>query len=76
MQGDGTMKATYGNIQRYVKNKSGKSVKTCWIADVKRSHHLTTRVSANRLDKDTVKYPCPKDRWQEIEDALAHFGLL
>ena len=70
------MKATYANIQKYVKNKYNRRVKTCWIADVKRVHGLTTRTASNRLSSNKVQYPCPEDRRQEIEDSLKHFEML
>lgn len=51
---------TYKEIQKYYKEKYNTSIKTCWIADVKRELGLPTRKAYNRLNDDFVKYPCPK----------------
>ncbi|MNQ94592.1 hypothetical protein D3C85_1101140 [compost metagenome] len=52
---------TYKTIQELYKNQFNKTIKTCWIADVKRELGLTTRISKNRINKDSVKYPCPNE---------------
>lgn len=52
---------TYKTIQELYKNQFNKTIKTCWIADVKRELGLTTRISKNRISKDYVKYPCPNE---------------
>jgi hypothetical protein len=52
---------TYKNIQLLFKNEFNRTIKTCWIADVKRELGLTTRVSKNRINQNTVKYPCPEN---------------
>lgn len=52
---------TYKNIQLLFKNEFDRTIKTCWIADVKRELGLTTRVSKNRINQNTVKYPCPEN---------------
>jgi hypothetical protein len=51
----------YKKIQELYKNEFNRTIKTCWIADVKRELNLTTRVSANRISTDSVKYPCPNE---------------
>lgn len=50
---------TYKNIQQLYKDQFNKTIKTCWIADVKRELGLTTRILKNRISNKTVKYPCP-----------------
>ena len=45
-------------IQEHYKKTFGKTIKTCWIADVKRELGQTTRKSHNRLNENSVKYPC------------------
>lgn len=70
------MKGTYKDIQEYVKKKYSKTVKTCWIADVKRSHGLTKRKSPNRLTPNSVTNPCPDEHREKIEDALRHFNCV
>ncbi len=46
-------------MQSLFKTEFNKTIKTCWIADVKRELGLTKRVSANRINQNSVKYPCP-----------------
>ena len=53
---------TYKEIQKKAKEDLGKSVKSCWIADVKRELGTTTRVAYNRASIPKVKYPCPDGR--------------
>lgn len=50
---------TYKTIQTLFKNEFNKTIKTCWIADVKRELGLITRISKNRININSVKYPCP-----------------
>ena len=52
---------TYKTIQILFKTEFNKTIKTCWIADVKRELKLTKRVSANRINQNSVKYPCPNN---------------
>ena len=70
------MSGTYKDIQEYVKKKYSIVIKTCWIADVKRAHGLTKRQSPNRLTPNSVKYPCPDEHREKIEDALRHFKCI
>lgn len=49
---------TYKEIQGNYKRNYKRTIKTCWIADVKRSMGLTNRKAANRVGQK-VKYPCP-----------------
>lgn len=51
---------TYKKVQSIYKTKHGKTVKSCWIASIKRELNLTTRKAYNRLHNDKVKYPCPE----------------
>ncbi|GAA4776668.1 MULTISPECIES: hypothetical protein [Flavobacterium] len=50
---------TYKMIQELYRETFNRTIKTCWIADVKRELGQTTRKSYNRLDGNSVKYPCP-----------------
>lgn len=68
--------ATYRQIQDDVQARHGRTVKTCWIADVKSSHGLTTRVAPNRESIQKRKYPCPPDVWPIIEDSMRRFGMI
>ena len=66
---------TYAKIQEYVKRKYGFVPKSCWIADVKEKCGLTVRKAWSRKT-NVRKYPCPKDKFAAIKEALNHFGLL
>ncbi len=50
--------ATYAAIQVDVRGQTGRVPKTCWIADVKVRHGLTTRRAPNRRGEGRV-HPCP-----------------
>jgi len=49
---------TYKAIQTEYRRLYNKTIKSCWIAHVKREMKLTTRMAYNRLKPDAVKYPC------------------
>ncbi|MDE1831787.1 MAG: hypothetical protein KGI02_05375 [Thaumarchaeota archaeon] len=49
---------TYLEAQELYRKRYGKSVKTCWIADILRSHGKTTRKAWNRVGSKPM-YPCP-----------------
>jgi hypothetical protein len=68
--------ATYGQIQNYIKNKYGYTVKTCWIAHVKEMSGLDVDVAPNRNDIKEREYPCPEDKVEPIKDAFRHFGMI
>ena len=51
---------TYKQIQASVRLSNGISVKTCWIAEVKREMGLTRGPAPNR-GQGTGAPPCPKD---------------
>ncbi|GJK85990.1 hypothetical protein AF41_02066 [Citrobacter sp. MGH 55] len=46
--------ATYRQIADDVKSRTGKAVKTCWIAHVKSLHGLTRGVSPNRISAEKI----------------------
>jgi len=68
--------ATYKDIQDYVKSNYGYVPKTCWIADVKSRHSLTTRKAANRISATNREHPCPPHRVVEIEQTLSFFNMI
>lgn len=68
--------ATYKDIQKYVKEKYKKTIKTCWIADMKEKLGLPKRNAPNRISEDTRVYPCPSEYEKYIEDAFKHFGMI
>ena len=71
-------KPTYKEIQSIYKTKYGKTIKSCWISDVKRELNLTKRKAYNRIDDDKVKYPCPKGEIKErlIEIIKTGYNIL
>jgi hypothetical protein len=68
--------ATYKEIRGYVRGKHGFQPKTCWIADVKAEHGLTTRQAPNRFSAASREQPCPPGKRPLIENALRHFGMI
>ena len=63
---------TYAQIQQYASRHLGvapSSVKTCWIAEVKRSRGLTRSPAPNR-GKGRGAQPCPLRYWKAIQDVL------
>lgn len=68
--------ATYRQVQDDIRLRHGSVVKTCWIADVKAQHGLTTRTAPNRISSSARKHPCPEQWKPVIEDSLRRFGML
>jgi len=67
--------ATYKEIQDYVKTTSGYTPKTCWIAHCKEIYGLEPKISPNRHDIGKRKYPCPKEKQEDIKRAFQFFGM-
>jgi|TARA_Y100000310_G_C20285491_1_gene624674 hypothetical protein len=67
--------ATYKEIQTEFKKRYGKTIKTCWIAEIKFEHGLTRGKAPNRLGSKRV-YPCPKNYRTKIEDVLRYFDMI
>jgi hypothetical protein len=63
---------TYKEIQAYVKDKYGCSVKTCWIAHAKELAGLPVKSAPNRISKDFRTNPCPDDKKEIILDAFRY----
>ena len=68
--------ATYKEIQTYIREKHGCSVKTCWIAHAKELCGLPVSYAPNRISSATRKFPCPPDKLPYIEDAFRRFGMI
>jgi len=63
---------TYRDIQADVSRNLGlsaASVKTCWIAEVKRAHGLTRGIAPNK-GRGKGSLPCPRRYWEAIESSL------
>jgi len=65
---------TYTKIQKYVREKHGFAVKSCWIAHAKELCGLPLRKAWNRGKQR--KYPCPDEKFKNIKEAFIFFGLL
>jgi hypothetical protein len=61
---------TYKQIAAYVKNKYGYTIKTCWIADVKRKLGYPVGHCYNRNNGAPIKNPCPDDKFNAIKEAI------
>jgi hypothetical protein len=58
--------ATYQEIIGFVQRRFGYKIShTCWIADVKARHGLTTRTAPNRQSASQRVVPChvPRIKW-------------
>lgn len=66
--------ATYLEIQKYVKTKYGKVVKSCWIAHAKEICGLNPTKSHRRIGARV--YPCPDEKLVWIKDAFKHFKMI
>ncbi|MFW3962343.1 hypothetical protein [Acinetobacter radioresistens] len=68
--------ATYKQIQEYLKDKNGRTFKSCWIADIKSQYGLTKKQAYNRYDPDKRVHPCPEQYKEKVEEALRHFQMI
>lgn len=66
--------ATYNEIQKEFRRRFGKTIKTCWIADVKERHGLTRRPAHNRKGVKRAN-PCPESFFPKIESVLKYFKM-
>ena len=66
---------TYKQIQDEYRRRYGQTVKTCWIADVKRKHGKTTRVAPNRAG-EIPEQPCPSHIFSKLEELMKELGVI
>ena len=66
---------TYEKAQTIYKKCHDKTVKTCWIADVKRKHGKTKHQSWNRIGIKP-KYPCPVNVFPKLEKILKELKMI
>ena len=66
---------TYQQIVECVRRRTGRTVRTCWVAEVKRELALTTRVAWNRGHGRGAP-PCPEDYKEAIRHCLAKPGRI
>ena len=70
-------KATYREIEEWVREKYGFHVTNLNIAQVKQKHGIIERENYNKSQKEDAKQPqCPEDKEKAIRDALEHFGMV
>jgi hypothetical protein len=67
---------TYRDIQDDIRQRHGRTVKTCWIAHVKELNGLNPRMSPNRISPTTRKHPCPPRLRPIIEESMRRLGML
>ncbi len=68
-------RATYQEIQKWVRQRHGFEPKTCWIAHCKELSRLPVRAAANRQAEQRSQ-PCPPDKQAAIKQAFQYFGML
>lgn len=70
-------KATYGEIQAYVKEHTGLQVSHLYIAQVKQKHGIIERENYNKPKSENAKQPqCPPEKEAAIIDALRYFQMI
>ncbi len=70
-------KATYQEIQEWVKEKYGFHVTHLNIAQVKRKHGIIERENYNKPKSEDSRQPrCPEEKEQAIKEALKHFQMI
>lgn len=70
-------KATYDEIKAYVKEHTGLSVSSLYIAQVKQKYGLEKRENYNKAkSKDSKQPKCPKEKEEAIVSALRHFKMI
>jgi len=60
----------YVKIKDEYKRQYGRTVKTCWIADVKRKVGLPTKVSNRRINPNEIANPCPESIRPNLEPII------
>ncbi|MGI0102298.1 MAG: hypothetical protein ACREA7_06860 [Nitrosotalea sp.] len=66
---------TYKDAESLYRKKYGKTVKTCWIADILRSHGKTKRRAWNRIGNKPM-YPCPPNVSPKLEKILKELRMI
>lgn len=70
-------KATYDEIQEYVKQQTGLHVTHLNIAQIKRKHGIIERVNYNLPKSENSRQPnCPPEKEKAIVTALKHFKMI
>ena len=61
---------TYKQIQEEHLRLHNRTVKNCWIADVKRELGMPVRMAPNRGNPDVIKNKCPERYKQSIQEII------
>ena len=70
-------KATYDEIQAYVKKHTGLNVSNLYIAQVKQKCGIKERENYNKPKSENSRQPkCPPEKERAITEALKHFGMI
>ena len=70
-------KATYREIEEWVREKYGFHVTNLNIAQVKQKHGIIERENSNKAESADSKQPgCPEEKVKAIEDAMRHFQMI
>ena len=70
-------KATYCEIQEYVKEHTDLQVSRLYIAQVKRKNGIIERLNYNLPKSEDAKQPqCPPEKEKAITEALKHFQMI
>ncbi|MCD7725367.1 MAG: 23S rRNA (uracil(1939)-C(5))-methyltransferase RlmD [Clostridiales bacterium] len=69
--------ATYGQIKDYVKEHTGLSVSSLYIAQVKQKYGIIERENYNKPKSENTRQPqCPPEKEAAITEALKHFRMI
>ena len=70
-------KATYDEIKNYVKETTGLSVSSLYIAQVKQKYGIIERENYNKPKSEDTKQPqCPPEKEAAITEALKYFKMI
>ncbi|MCD8118208.1 MAG: 23S rRNA (uracil(1939)-C(5))-methyltransferase RlmD [Lachnospiraceae bacterium] len=69
--------ATYGQIKEYVKEHTGLSVSSLYIAQIKQKYGIIERECYNKPKSENAKQPqCPPEKEAAITEALKYFKMI
>jgi hypothetical protein len=67
---------TYKSIDARYREKFGRTVKPCWIADVKETNGIALRSMSTRPASFKRKHPCPGHLRAQVEEVMRELGVL
>ncbi len=66
---------TYKQLQDKYRRQHGRSVKSCWIAHIKRDHGKTLRRAHNR-GRGQAKYLCPPSIYPKLKSIMKQYRVI